>query len=133
MAIAVLAVVSSAAFVAPRLLAAPSHFDFYDRGPYRPGVPRPADVLGYPPGTFHTSYGNMERYVDALIHAAADRVVREPFGRTYEFRERALLIITSPDNQRRLEAIRAATAKLADPRTLNGAAEAERLIRETPA
>jgi hypothetical protein len=112
--------------------AAPARFSFYDRGPYRAGVPRPADVLGYDPGTFHTGYGNMERYVDALVHAAPDRTIREPFGRTCEFRERALLIITSPANQRRLAAIREATARLADPRLLRNPAEAERLIRETP-
>jgi zinc carboxypeptidase len=131
--LAVLVLVASAGLEVPTPLAASAPFDFYARGPYRTGVPRPAEVLGYEPGTFHTSYGNMERYVDALIHAAADRVVREPYGRTYEFRERALLIITSPENQRRLETIRAATAKLADPRTLANAAEAERLIRDTPA
>jgi len=110
----------------------PARFDFYDRGPYRPGVPRPAAVLGYEPGTFHTSYGNMERYVDALLSAASDRVKREPFGRTYEFRERALLIVTSPANHARMAAIREATARLADPRKLARSAEAEALVRETP-
>ena len=113
--------------------AAPASFDFNGRGPFRPEVPRPAAVLGYEPGTFHTSYGNMERYIDALVHAAADRVVREPFGRTYEFRERALLLVTSPENHRRLDTIREATAKLADPRTLASPAEAERLMKDTPA
>ena len=113
--------------------AAPARFDFYDRGPYRSGIPRPAAVLGYEPGTYHTSYGNMERYVDALARAASDRVVREPFGRTYEFRERAVLVVSSPENLKRLDAIREATAKLADPRTLANAAEADRLIRGTPA
>jgi hypothetical protein len=112
--------------------AAPVRFDFYDRGPYRGGVPRPAEILGYEPGTFHTSYGNMERYVAALIHAASDRVTRVPFGRTYEFRERALLVITSPENQGRLEAIRAASATLADPRGGASEAQVEKLIRETP-
>jgi hypothetical protein len=116
----------------PMVCAAPARFDFYDRGPYRQGIPRPADVLGYEPGTFHTSYGNMERYIDALTRTAADRIVREPFGRTYEFRERALLLVSSPANIKRLDAIREATAKLADPRTLSNAGEAERLIRETP-
>src|SRR5207247_9671516 len=58
--------------------------------------------------------------------------LREPFGRTYEFRERALLIITSPENLAKLDAIREATAKLADPRRLASPAEAERLIRDTP-
>src|SRR5438046_859261 len=52
--------------------AQPARFDFYDRGPYRAEVPRPAQVLGYEPGTFHTSYGNMERYVDALLRSAPD-------------------------------------------------------------
>jgi len=116
----------------PDAPAASERFDFYGRGPYRAGVPRPAEVLGYEPGTFHTSYGNMERYVDALVHAASDRVTRVPFGRTYEFRERALLVIASPENQRRLEAIRAANAALADPRGAAGEAQAEKLIRETP-
>ena len=111
---------------------AASAFDFYDRGPYRNGVPRPAEILGYEPGTFHTNYGNMERYIDALVRAAGDRVVREPFGRTYEFRERAVLILSSPENIKRLDAIREATAKLADPRKLAGA-DPERLIQTTPA
>ncbi|TMQ50861.1 MAG: hypothetical protein E6K73_07065 [Candidatus Eisenbacteria bacterium] len=119
--------------VAPILAgAAPARFTFYDRGPYRSGIPRPAEVLGYEPGTFHTNYGNMERYVEALVRAASDRLVREPFGRTYEARERALLVITSPENHRRIEAIHEATAKLADPRRLSGPAEADRLVRETP-
>ena len=110
--------------------AQPARFDFYDRGPYRAAVPRPAQVLGYEPGTFHTSFGNMERYVDALLAAAPDRVKREPFGRTYEFRERALLIVTSPANHARMQAIREATAKLADPRLGEGGVD--QLIKTTP-
>jgi Zinc carboxypeptidase len=117
--------------VAAPALAAPA-FDFYDRGPYRDGVPRPEAVLGYTAGTFHTSFGSMERYVEALVHAAPDRVMREPFGRTYEFRERALLVISSPENLRRLDAIREATARLADPRRNASAAEVTRLVHDTP-
>ena len=112
--------------------AGPARFDFYDRGPCRGDVPRPAAVLGYEPGTFHTAYGQMERYVDTLLRAAPDRVRREPFGRSYEFRERALLVISSPANLGRLDAIRQANARLADPR-LAPPAEAARLARETPA
>ncbi|MBI1796967.1 MAG: hypothetical protein HYR74_07935 [Candidatus Eisenbacteria bacterium] len=129
---AVLAASLAAPSVAPRLHAAPA-FDFYDRGPYRAGIPRPSEILGYEPGTFHTSYANMERYVAALTRAGSDRIVREPFGRTYEFRERALLVISSPENMKKLDTIRDATAKLADPRLLANAADAERLIRDTPA
>jgi len=129
--IALLAPLSGPARAARGSPAALAKFDFYDRGPYRDGVPRPAEVLGYEPGTFHTSYGQMERYVDALLHASQDRMRREPFGRTYEFRERALLVISSPENLSRLDAIRAATARIADPR-LASDAEAARLVRETP-
>jgi len=131
-ALLLIAMLALASLDPSRAPAAPATFDFYDRGPYRAGIPRPSDVLGYEAGTFHTSYGNMERYIDALGHAAPDRLLREPFGRTYEFRERSLLLVSSPDNMKRLDAIREATAKLADPRLLASPAEAEKLIQDTP-
>ncbi|TMQ74012.1 MAG: hypothetical protein E6K81_01620 [Candidatus Eisenbacteria bacterium] len=127
-----LAALMEGALATSAALAAPARFDFYDRGPYREGVPKPSDVLGYEPGTFHTSYGNMERYIDALVHAAPDRMMREPFGRSYEFRERAVLVVSSPENLKRLDAIREATAKLADPRRLANPAEAEAIIHSIP-
>ena len=130
LALAALLVAASGFFAPAGAERAP--FDFYDRGPYRAGPPRPADVLGYPPGTFHTGFGSMERYVDALAHSSPDRVRREAFGRTYEFRQRALLIFSSLKNLERLDEIRAATAKLADPRRLADEGEAEELIRRTP-
>ena len=115
----------------PASHAAPVRFDFHDRGPYAAGVPRPQDVLGYAPGTFHTTWGNMERVLDAIAHARPERVRREPFGRTVEARERSLFIVSSPANLARLDAIREANARLADPR---GVSEQEiaRLARETP-
>ena len=106
-------------------------FDFYTRGPYATGVPRPADVLGYAPGTFHTTWAGQERYLATLAAARPERVRREAFGRTVEARERSLFIVSSPANLARLDAILAANAKLADPRG-TGAAEVERLARETP-
>ena len=121
-----------AAALAVPALAQPVRFDFYDRGPYRAGVPRPAEVLGYEPGTFHTAYGHMERYVDALLRAAPDRIVREPFGRSYEFRERAVLVVSSPENLKRLEAVREATARLADGRVPK-LIDVVRLAETTPA
>ncbi|HTR97885.1 MAG TPA: M14 family metallopeptidase [Candidatus Acidoferrales bacterium] len=111
--------------------AAPAPFEFFGAGPYRDGVPRPADVLGYDIGTYHTGFAAMERYVDAVLRAAPDRVKREPFGRSVEFRERAVLIISSPGNLARLDAIRAGSARLADPRTCS-AAEAANLAKTLP-
>jgi hypothetical protein len=101
---------------------AAENFDFYSRGPYHAGVPRPAELLGYEPGTFHTTWGNMERVLDALQRARPERVRREPFGRTVESRERSLFIVSSPANLARLDAIREGNRRLADPR---GASDAE--------
>ncbi|HUK64424.1 MAG TPA: M14 family zinc carboxypeptidase, partial [Dongiaceae bacterium] len=112
-------------------VAAPAHFDFYDRGPYHAGVPRPADVLGYQPGTFHTTWGNMERVLDALTRARPERVRRESIGRTVESRERVLFIVSSPENLARLDAIRDASQRIADPRGTDPAT-IERLVRGTP-
>lgn len=128
---AVLVLSVLALFACASASAAPAKFDFYDRGPYRPAVPRPSAVLGYEIGTFHTSYANMERYLVALEQAAPDRVRREPFGRTVEARERSLFIVSSPANLAKLDQIREGNAKLADPRGVT-AGEIERLTRELP-
>ena len=45
------------AVVASPTLADAQDFDFYAGGPYREEVPRPASLLGYEPGEFHTTYG----------------------------------------------------------------------------
>jgi hypothetical protein len=120
-----------ALLVAIPALAAPERFDFYARGPYADGVPKPSDLLGYEPGTFHTTWGGMERVLDSLARARPERVRREPFGRTVEARQRSLFIVSSPENLARLDAIREGNAKLADPRGVS-AGEIERLTRELP-
>ena len=91
-------------------------FDFYDRGPYRPAVPRPEAITGYPAGAQQTPYGVLQRYVDTLVATASDRVRVEPWGETPERRPIRALIISDPANLARLDDIRAAIAQLADPR-----------------
>jgi hypothetical protein len=119
------------AFAATRSHSAPQKFDFYARGPYHAGVPKPSEILGYEPGTFHTTWGNMERVLDAIQRARPERVVREPFGRTVEARERSLFIVSAPENLAKLDAIRAGNAKLADPRGVSQG-ELDKLARELP-
>jgi murein tripeptide amidase MpaA len=51
----------------------------------------------------------------AIAAAAPDRVKLETMGFTYENRPQVLLIITSPNNQKRLEEIRQQHIKLSDP------------------
>ncbi len=91
-------------------------FDFYSHGPYRPEVPRPESVLGYPIGARHTMYHQQQQVLDRLIAAAPDRVRTEVIGQTAEGKVMRLLIISAPENLARLEEIRADLARLADPR-----------------
>ena len=108
-----------------------STFDFYASGTYRPGVPRPEQVLGYPLGSWHTTYGRMERYIDTLSRAAPERVRVFPYGKSVEQQTLYLLAISSPANLERLDAIRAELERLADPRRTS-AAEAQAIIRRLP-
>jgi len=114
----------------PSLLAA-QEFDFHDRGPYRPAVPRPESLLGYPIGSQHTMYHQQQQVLDRLIAAAPDRVRTELIGRTAEGKVMRLLIISAPENLARLDEIRADLGRLADPRRTS-AQEARAIAERTP-
>ncbi|HJU66007.1 MAG TPA: M14 family zinc carboxypeptidase, partial [Gemmatimonadaceae bacterium] len=107
-------------------------FSFYDRGPYRAGVPRPETTLGYEIGAMNTQYAAQERTLLAIAEAARDRVRVEDIGSSYERRTMRIFIVSAPENIQRLDAIRADLARLADPR---GAAQSEldAIIARTPA
>ncbi len=115
----------------PSLLHA-QDFDFYARGPYRAAVPRPETVLGYRIGAQQTMYHQQQQVLDQMIAAAPDRVRTEVFGRTAEGKVMRLLIISAPENLARLDEIRGALARLADPRRTSPA-EARALAEATPA
>ena len=106
-------------------------FDFYARGPYREGVPRPQSLLRYDVGEFHTNYAMMERVVNAVAQSASDRVRVFDIGLTNEYRMQHVVAISAPENIARLDEIRANMRRLADPRGLADA-EAQRLISATP-
>jgi hypothetical protein len=107
-------------------------YSFYDRGPYRPGVPRPDSILGYGIGEHHTQFAWQERVLLSIAGAARDRVRIEEIGTTTEKRTQRLFLISAPENIARLDAIRADLDRLADPRTLP-AGEAEAIIARVPA
>jgi hypothetical protein len=107
-------------------------FSFYERGPFRPGIPRPDSLLGYGVGEMHTQFAWQERVLLAIANAARDRVRVEEIGTTTERRTQRLYIISSPENISRLDAIRADLDRLADPRTLS-ATDAQALVARTPA
>jgi hypothetical protein len=97
-------------------------FSFYDRGPYRPNIPRPDSLLGYDAGAWNTQYAAQERALLAIAAAASERVRVETFARTPEHRTMRLYVVSSPENMAHLDAIRAALDTLADPRLATTAA-----------
>ncbi|MBV9242282.1 MAG: hypothetical protein JO314_09770, partial [Acidobacteria bacterium] len=107
-------------------------FDFYARGPYRDSVPRPQTILHYEPGSFHTTYAQMEQVMRAIAGAASGRVKVYEIGETNEHRMQYVIAISSPENIARIDDIRANVAKLADPRTTS-ASEASQIAQSTPA
>ena len=121
--------ISTASVVAP---AGQRAYDFYAHGPYRSGVPRPSAILGFEVGETHSTFRDQERVFLAIAAAAKDRVRLVEYGRSVEGRPLRLAIVSSPENLARLETIRAEIGKLADPRTLASAVEADRIVQSTP-
>jgi hypothetical protein len=107
-------------------------FDFFAGGPYRAAVPRPDSLLGYAAGQRQTQYAEQRRVLDAMIAAAADRVRTERIGVSEEGRVMRVLLISSPANLGRLDAIRDDLARLADPRR-TAVEQAGVIAQRTPA
>lgn len=107
-------------------------FDFYTRGDYRPNVPRPQSILRYDVGDHHTTYAQMEQVINAIAAGAPDRVKIFDIGTTNEHRMQHIVAISSPENIARLDEIKAANARLADPRKTN-ANDAAQIAANNPA
>ncbi len=105
-------------------------FDFRQFGPYAPDFVSPWTTFGYEIGDFHTNYASFERVLREYA-AKSDRLRVFERGRTPEHRTLYTLVVSSPKNIARLDAIKADGAKLSDPRQLSDAA-AEGLIQDLP-
>jgi Zinc carboxypeptidase len=88
---------------------------------YDPAIPTPASVLGYEVGERFTPHHLLHRYYETVA-ALSPRVVLDTVARTFEGREVLMAIVTSEANHARLEQIRQASRRIADPR---GASAAE--------
>jgi hypothetical protein len=91
-------------------------FDFYTRGAYRAEVPRPQTLLRYDVGDFHTTYAQMEKYIEGVSLSAPDRVRIFDIGETNEHRMMHIVAISAPENIARLDEIKANNARLTDSR-----------------
>ncbi len=107
-------------------------FEFYARPPYRNTVPKPDDILGYPLGSWHTTFRDQERAVLAITAAAPARTRMWEYGKSVEGRPLRLIAVSSPQNIARLDEIRTANLRLADARKISPI-EAESLAKSSPA
>jgi hypothetical protein len=74
---------------------------------FDPSIPTPEQFLGYPIGQRHTRHDRLVEYFRTL-DMRSDRLSLEIIGHTFEHREQAAAVITSPGNQGRIESIRKA-------------------------
>ena len=109
---------------------APDRFGFDRDLPYADDVPSPSDVLGYELGTEFTLYADVVDYVETVAETS-DRVTIQRYGKTHEGRELVYLVVTSPDNQQRIDGIREANLRLAEPQQLSGS-ERQELLADQP-
>jgi hypothetical protein len=94
-------------------------------------IPSPESILGFVPGTAGrlAEWPVLVDYYRALADAS-DRVEFRVLGPTTNGNPFVVLVISSPGNLGRLDTLRAINARLADPRTIGGPAERERLLRD---
>jgi hypothetical protein len=99
-------------------------------GTYRDNIPSPRQFLGYEIGTELTDHQPMLAYLQRLAELSP-RVKLQHFARSVEGRDMCLLLVSEPENLSRLEEIRSALARLADPR-ITTVPQTEEIIRGTP-
>jgi hypothetical protein len=76
-------------------------------------VPSPRQFLGYVLGSHFTPHDKIVAYFREVAKVAQDRMLLKEYGKTYEGRPLLLAFIGTPDNIRRLEAIRLNDLRLA--------------------
>ncbi|MFC5285370.1 M14 metallopeptidase family protein [Pedobacter alpinus] len=81
---------------------------------YNPNIPKPEDVIGFNIGDQHVSHDQVVMYMKELARLS-DRITLVEYAKSYENRKLLLLTITSPDNQKNIEQIKAQHVALSDP------------------
>ena len=95
--------------------------------PYDRAIPTPTQLLGYEAGSRFTSLMDQERALQAMVAKSASRATIEPYGKSTEGRPLRVVVITSPEHRKRLEAVQKDIQTLAD-----GTVSAD-VIRRAPA
>ena len=83
---------------------------------YNEKIPVPKSVLGFELGQQHVDWGQVVDYMNTLAESSSRVSVKET-GRTYQHRPFVEVIITSSENQKKLESLRNEHLKLSDAST----------------
>jgi hypothetical protein len=97
-----------------------------------PKIPTLKSVVGHGWAEEISNHTEIERYVRALAAAAPDRCKLVKYGQSNQGKDLFNLIITSPENLKRLDTIREQNLALADPR-VTPMGKAEEIAAKAPA
>ena len=94
-------------------------------------VPTPASHFGFEIGTDRklANWDQLTSYYEKLAKTSP-RVRVDTIGRTTIGQPFVMLTVSSPENMRRLDELKAIQLKLSDPRTVSGGAELQRLLEQ---
>lgn len=104
---------------------------FFPGATYDASIPTPDSILGFPVGSRPATHAQIEAVV-RVIAQTSPRARLVEYARSFEGRALYTLILASPANLERLDAIRADLGRLADPRTCSSQ-EGDRLAQTLPA
>lgn len=105
---------------------------FFEQTDFSAAIPSPETVIGHRIGEEAVRFGPLVQYLETLAQMSP-RVKLAHYGESHKGRKLYYLTITSETNHKRLTQIKADNAKLSDPRTLSGSAEADRILKTLPA
>ena len=108
----------------------PERFSFEPSLSYDSTIPSPEDALGYEMGTQFTLHADAVDYLRTLADAS-ERVTMGTYGETYEGRTLPYLVLTTAQNQGRLDQLKRNSRRLSDPASLSDAAR-DQLLQNQP-
>jgi hypothetical protein len=106
-------------------------FEYWPGAKYNPAIPTIKSVLGYDPGERITSHAGLMTYLEALAKASP-RIKLYTYAQTWEGRKLVYAVIASDENMRKIDEIKSAWQKFADPK-ITKPADAQRLGPTLPA
>ena len=87
---------------------------YLPEGEYDPAIMAPEAFFGFQIGEWHLDHGQLLAYIQYLAEKS-DRAIVYEYARSHEQRPLVHLVITSPENQKNLEAIRQSHLLVSDP------------------